>query len=77
MAEQKTDRRHKIKLATLVESDPQVPFSIATKSSGRGGRYFSPWIASLIIDPYLIMLSIKQGVIKYHFLGLWYDSTWD
>ena len=21
------------------------------------------------------MLSVKQGVIKYHFLSLWYDST--
>ena len=23
------------------------------------------------------MLSIKQGSIKYHFLSLWYDLTWD
>ena len=23
------------------------------------------------------MLSVKQGSIKYHFLCLWYDSTWD
>ena len=23
------------------------------------------------------MLSVKQGGIKYHFLCLWYDSTWD
>ena len=23
------------------------------------------------------MLSVKQGGIKYHFLGLWYDATWD
>ena len=23
------------------------------------------------------MLSVKQGRIKYHFLSLWYDSTWD
>ena len=22
-------------------------------------------------------LSVKQGSIKYHFLSLWYDSTWD
>ena len=22
------------------------------------------------------MLSVKQGGIKYHFLSLWYDSTW-
>ena len=23
------------------------------------------------------MLSVKEGVIKYNFLSLWYDSTWD
>ena len=23
------------------------------------------------------MPSAKQGSIKYHFLSLWYDSTWD
>ena len=23
------------------------------------------------------MLSVKQGCIKYHFLSLWYDLTWD
>ena len=23
------------------------------------------------------MLSVQQGGIKYHFLSLWYDSTWD
>ena len=23
------------------------------------------------------MLSVKQEVIKYHFLSLWYDSIWD
>ena len=23
------------------------------------------------------MLSVKQGSIKYHFLSLCYDSTWD
>ena len=23
------------------------------------------------------MLSVKQGSIKYDFLGLWYDATWD
>ena len=23
------------------------------------------------------MLSVKQGSIKYHFLCLWYNSTWD
>ena len=23
------------------------------------------------------MLNVKQGGIKYHFLSLWYDLTWD
>ena len=23
------------------------------------------------------MLCVKQGGIKYHFLSLWYDLTWD
>ena len=23
------------------------------------------------------MLSVKQRGIKYHFLSLWYDATWD
>ena len=23
------------------------------------------------------LLSVKQGGIKYYFLNLWYDSTWD
>ena len=23
------------------------------------------------------MLSVKQDSIKYYFLSLWYDSTWD
>ena len=27
-------------------------------------------------DPYLIILRVKRGGIKYHFLSLWYNSTW-
>ena len=34
-------------------------------------------VLHLALDSYLIMLSAKQGRIKYHFLSLWYDSTWD
>ena len=30
---------------------------------------------STTLDPYLIMLSVKQGWTEYHFLSLWYDST--
>ena len=30
-----------------------------------------------IFVPYLIMLSVRQGGIKYYFLSLWYDSICD
>ena len=33
------------KLATIVQGDPKVPFSIATTPMCRGGRYSIPWIA--------------------------------
>ena len=59
---------------TVVEGDLKAPFSIATTPRYRGGCYPFPWIA--LLDPYLIMLSVKQRGIKYHFLSLWYDSTW-
>ena len=43
---------------------------------GEGATPF-PGLLHFTLDPYLIMLSVKQGSIKYHFLSLWYDSTWD
>ena len=52
----------------VVEGDPKVPFSIATPFPG---------LLHFTLDPHLIMLSAKQGGIKYHFLSLWYHSTWD
>ena len=36
-----------------------------------------PGLLHFTLDPYLIMLSVKQGGIKYHFFSLWYDSIWD
>ena len=65
------------KLATIVEGNPKAPFSIVTTPMCRGGRYSFPGLLYFNLDPYLIMLSVKQGGIKYHFLSLWYDSTWD
>ena len=67
----------KVKLATIVEGNPKAPFSIATTPMCRGGRYSFPGLLYFTLDPDLIMLSVKQGGIKYHFLSLWYDSTWD
>ena len=37
----------KVKLVTLVESDPKAPLSIATTQRCRGGCYSTPWIAPL------------------------------
>ena len=64
-------------MATIVEGNPKAPFSIATTPRRRGGRYSFPGLLYFTLDPYLIMLSVKQGDIKYYFLSLWYDSTWD
>ena len=66
-----------VKLATVVEDNPKVPFSIATTPSCRCGRYFFPWNVLLTLDTCLIRLSVKQGGIKYHFLVFCMDSTWD
>ena len=62
---------------TIFEGDPNSPFLITTTQRCRGRHYSFPWIAPLTLDAYFIMLSIKQGGIKYHFLSFWYDSTWD
>ena len=73
----KQSKVKKVKLATIVEGNPKAPFSIATTPRCRGGRYSFPGWLYFTLDPHLIMLSVKQGGIKYHFLSLWYDSTWD
>ena len=39
--------------------------------------YTFPRLLHFTLDTYLILLSVKLGGIKYHFLSLWYDSTWD
>ena len=41
---------------------------------GAGATPF-PGLLHFTLDPYLIMLSVKQRGIKYHFLSLLYDST--
>ena len=58
--------KSKVKLATIVEGNPKAPFSIATTPMCRGGRYSFPGLLYFTLDPYLIMLSVKQGGIKYH-----------
>ena len=66
----------KVLNSTVVKGDLKASFSIVTASRCREGRNSFPWIAPLTHDPYLIMLSVKEWGIKYHFLSLWYDSTW-
>ena len=69
----------KNKLATLVEGEMKAPFLIATtqKSVQVGGTTPFYWLLCFTLFPYIIMLQVKQGGIKYHFLSLWYDLTWD
>ena len=50
--------------------------SLLHQGVGEGATPF-PGLLHFTLDPYLIRLSVKQGGIKYHFLSLWYDSTWD
>ena len=71
---------YKVKLANLVKGDLMAPFPIPTTPRCRGGHYGTtpfPGLLHFTLNTYLIIPSIKQGGIKYHFLSLWYDSTWD
>ena len=54
---------YSIKLVTIVEGDPKARFSIATTLRGRRGR--NSGLLHFTFDSYLIMLSVKQGGIKY------------
>ena len=56
------------KLATAVEDNPKVPFTIVT--TPKGGPFPFSELLQFTLDSYLIILSVKQGGIKYHFLSL-------
>ena len=56
-----------ISLPTVVEGDLKAPFSIATTPRCRKGLYSFPWIAPLILDLYLIILSVMQEDIQIEF----------
>ena len=64
-------------LVTIVGGTQRVPFQqLLQLGVGKGATTF-PGLLHFTLVLYLIMLSVKQGGIKYHFLSLWYDSTWD
>ena len=48
-----------VKLGTFVEGDPKAPFLIATTPRCRGGHTPFPGLHQFILDPHLIMLSVK------------------
>ena len=62
------NNKSKVKLATLVEGDQKAPFSIATTPRCRweGATPFSE-LLHFTLDTYLLLPSVKQGGIKYHF----------
>ena len=52
---------------TLVEGNPKAPFSIVTTQGVKEGTTPFSELLHFTLDPYLIMLSVKQGGIKFHF----------
>ena len=66
-----------VKLADLVEGEPKDPFSIDTTPKSRRGATPFPRLLHFTLDPNLLMLSVMQVGILYHFFSLWYNSTCD
>ena len=60
--------KSKVKLATMVKGDPKGSLfnSLLHQCVGEGATPFPGWF-HFTLDPYLKMLSVKQGGIKYHF----------
>ena len=54
-----------------------LPFPLVLHQGVGEGVTPFPGLLHFTLDTYFIMLSVKQGGNKYHFLSLWYDSTWD
>ena len=55
------------RLVTRSREWPKGSFTKATIPRCRGGCNSFPCIARLILDPYIIMLSVKQRGVKCHF----------
>ena len=54
-----------VNLETVVEGDTKAYFSIATTMKCREGPTVFPGLLHFTLDPYLILLSVKQSSIKY------------
>ena len=63
---------YKISWPTKVQGDLKALFPVATTWRCREENCFP-----LTQDPYLILLSVKQEGIKFHYLSLWYDLIWE
>ena len=56
-----------VKLATVIKGDQKAPFSVTTRRGVREGATPFPGLLHFTLDTYLILQSVKQGGIKYHF----------
>ena len=56
---------------------PEDSLFISYYTEVQGGAAPFLGLLNFTIESYLIMLSVKQGDIRCHFLSLWYDSIWD
>ena len=56
-----------VNLAIVVEGDPKAPFSTATTPKCSGGATPFLGLHHFTLDTYLILLSVKQVGINYHF----------
>ena len=68
-----TRSRSKSKVGNLSWGQPEGPIFINNYTEVYGvreGVTVFPGLIHFTLDPYLIMLSVKQSGIKYHFLSL-------
>jgi len=70
MTEQK-----KIGLTDCSQRQPEGSSFLCLLSKGRGGRDSYPSSEEHLPSILLLMLSVKQRGIEYHFSSLWYDLT--
>ena len=56
---------------------PRAPPLINNKDTFCVEESATPFLDCSTLPSVLYNANVKQGGIKYHFLSLWYDSTWD